>query len=306
MLSGHSQQPIEPPARDSVHRLEEEPTIVSISDIHGLLPEARKALLTLEEHPEYEPIVETGRLRKLQWVGGDEYVLVFNGDLIDRGAHNDAVVETVERLIDQAPPGHVRVTFGNHEMGVLTPDCFNWRDWYSMTRSDSEREGLIDSIIDGHVVAAYEGYNVTYSHAGLAEPFDVTELNEELVAGARKLGEDVGTESDADSQRALLSAYPRVFGLDGETGRGPDAGVAWMDFEHLPPDAPNQVVGHTRQERPVREGNVICQNVLRESRRRDGGEAIVVERPGTVTALGWGADGTVQEHQFSLPVEKKP
>ena len=304
MLSGHSAQPVASPARDGIDGLDGSPTIVSISDIHGLLPEARRALLTLDDHPAYDPIVESGRLRKLQWVGGDDYVLVFNGDLIDRGPHNEGVVELVERLVDQAPPGHVRVTFGNHEMGVLTPDFFNWRDWYSTTRSDQQRESFIEAITDGHVVAAYRGYNVTYAHAGRTEAYDSYDMNDELVAGAEMIGENIGTDADADSQQELATAYPRVFGLDGETGRGPEAGIAWLDFEYMPSDAPKQVIGHTRQDNPIRRGNVICQNVLRNSRQRDGGEAVLVETPETITALGRSADGSVQEHVFSLPAEK--
>ncbi|MEF8936668.1 MAG: metallophosphoesterase [Halovenus sp.] len=304
MLSGHNAQPVASPARDGVDGLDGTPTIVSISDIHGLLPEARRALLTLSDHPEYDPVVESGRLRKLQWAGGDDYVLVFNGDLIDRGAHNEGVVELVERLVEQAPPGHVRVTFGNHEMGVLTPDVFNWHNWYSMTRSDRQRQSFIEAVADGHVVAAYEGYNVTYAHAGRRECYDVPEINDELVAGAELIAESIGTDADADVQKELLTAYPRVFGLDGETGRGPEAGIAWLDFEYMSSDAPRQIVGHTRQDNPIRRGNVICQNVLRNSRQREGGEAVLVETPETIAALGRGADGSVQEHVFSLPAEK--
>jgi len=303
MLSGHNAQPVASPARDGVDGLDGTPTIVSISDIHGLLPEARRALLTLSDHPAYDPIVESGRLRKLQWVGGDDYVLVFNGDLIDRGAHNDGVVDLVERLVDQAPPGHVRVTFGNHEMGVLTPDFFNWHNWYSTTRTDKQRESFLEAVADGHVVAAYDGYSVTYAHAGRREPYDVPEINDELVAGSEMVADSIGTDADPDVQRELTTAYPRVFGLDGETGRGPEAGIAWLDFEFMPGDAPRQVVGHTRHDNPTRRGTVICQNVLRNSRQREGGEAIVVETPENVSALGRRADGSVQEHVFTLPAE---
>lgn len=305
MLSGHSAQPVESPARHSVAGLESEgtPTIVSISDIHGLLQDARSALLTLDDHPEYDPIVESGRLQKLEWVGGEEYVLVFNGDLTDRGPHNKGVVEMVERLVDQAPPGHVRVTFGNHEMGVLMPDFFNWPSWYSMARSDEQRRDFVRSIEEGHVVAAYEGYNYIYAHAGRREPYDVPAVNDELVDGARKVGEGIGTDSDSELQHELPTAYPAVFGLDGQTGRGPNAGIAWLDFEHLPSDAPHQIVGHTRQEKPIRRGNVICQNVLRDTSKQDGGEAILVETPESVTALGRAPDGSVLEHEFSLSAE---
>nr|WP_267902772.1 metallophosphoesterase [Halovenus carboxidivorans] len=280
----------------------EEPTIVSVSDIHGFIREGRSALLTLSDHPEYDPIVETGRLRRLEWVGGDEYVLVVNGDLIDRGAHSDKVLETVERLAEQAPPGHVRVTLGNHEMGMLTPDFFEWGDWYSMSRTDDQRREFARAIEDGHVVAAYDGYNVTYAHAGQPEPYETPALNEELRAGATYLAEGIGQTDDPDRQRELVVEYPAVYGVDGGTGRGPNAGIAWLDFEHMPADAPPQVVGHTRQTRPVRRGNVVCENVIRGNRRSDGGEAVVVETPDGLSALARTPDDTVSEREFSLPV----
>jgi len=303
MFGGHSTEPVRAPERDTVRGLETEtpPAIVSISDIHGHLPDARSALLTLRDHPSYDPIVEEGKLGRLQWAGGDKYVLVFNGDSIDRGAHNDQVVEMIERLIDQAPPGHVRVTLGNHEMGVLTPDYFSWENWYSVNRTNEQRKAFVQSIEDGHVVAAYEGYNVVYAHAGQTTPYDVRALNDEFITGALKIGNAIGTAQDGAVQQSTVEAFPQVFGLDGSTGRGPDAGVVWLDFEFLPADSPPQVVGHTRQENPIRKGNVICQNVIRSNNRHDGGEAVIVETPERITALGRMADERVQKHVFSLP-----
>lgn len=301
MLDNHAADSVVPPERDSVSALSGEPTIVSISDIHGYLRTARDALLTLTDHPEYDPIVETDPLRRLQWVGGEEYVLVFNGDLIDRGAHNREVIQMVERLIDQAPPGHVRVTFGNHEMGVLTPDRFGWQDWYSAQQSDAQRQAFIRQIFDGHVVAAYEGYTVTYAHAGRPVPYDVTNINDELVAGARKVSDAIGTPEDPDVQTAVIEEFPRVFGIDGRTGRGPDAGIAWMDFEFMPENAPPQVVGHTRHDRATLRGNVVCQNVIRNNRQRAGGEGVVVETPDRLVSLSSDGAGSVTERALSLP-----
>lgn len=302
MLNGHNVQPVESPVRDSIAALPaDDPTIVSVSDIHGFIQDGRSALLTLSDHPDYEPMVETGRLRTLNWVGGDEYVLIVNGDLIDRGAHSEKVFEMVKQLAEQAPPGHVRLTFGNHEMGILTPDFFDWGEWYSTTRTDDQRRAFVQAIEDGHVVAAYEGYNLTYAHAGRPEPYDVTELNEQLVAGAQYLAEGIGTPDDASRQEQLVLDYPEVYGVAGETGRGAGAGIAWLDFEFMPADAPPQVVGHTRQDQPLRRGNVICENVIRNNHRADGGEAVIVETPDRLVALGRTADDTVQEHEFSTP-----
>ena len=295
-------EPAGPPLRNGVSSVTGTyPTIVSVSDIHGYLRAARSALLTLADHPEYEPVVEAGRLGELQWTGGERFVLVFNGDLIDRGPHNEEVVEMVERLARQAPPGHVRVTLGNHEMGVLTPDLFDWGDWYSTTRTDEQRRAFTESVRDGHVVAAYEGYNVTYAHAGLPEPYEPAALNDAFARSVEELEAAIGDAADRERQERLAETLPRVFGVDGPTGRGPNAGLAWLDFEWLPADAPPQVVGHTRQDSPVQRGNVVCGNVIRNNRSRDGGEAVVVETPERLAALRRRADGTVSEKQFAVP-----
>jgi len=303
VLEQSPRDPVQPPDRDRVSTTDEDshPAIVSLSDIHGHLTDAQRSLLTLSDHPEYSPLVETDAARRLQWVGGEEYVLVFNGDLIDRGAHSAEIVEMAQRLTRQAPPGHVRVTVGNHELGIAMPDLYGWSDWYSAERSDEERRAFLDLILDGHVVAAYEGYRVTYAHAGKPEPYDAEALNDDLVTAASELYDAVGTEDDREVQEAVTDAYPRVFGFDGRTGRGPEAGIAWLDFEYMPEDAPPQVVGHTVQRHPTREGNVVCQNVIRKNRRREGGEAVIVETPERLVALGRDADGDIMEHEFTLP-----
>ena len=302
VLGGMPGVPVDPPLRNGVSSVTgKRPTIVSISDIHGYLRPARSALLTLADHPEYDSVVEAGRLGELQWAGGERFVLVFNGDLIDRGPHNAAVVEMVERLATQAPPGHVRVTLGNHEMGVLTPDLFDWGDWYSTARTDEQRRAFAGSVRDGHVVAAYEGYNVIYAHAGRPQPYEPAALNDAFAGAVGEFEAAIGEPADPDRQERLVEGVPRVFGVDGPTGRGPEAGVAWLDFEWLPADAPPQVVGHTRQDSPVQRGNVVCGNVIRNNRRRDGGEAVVVETPERLVALRRRADGGVSETPFELP-----
>lgn len=291
---------VDGPARDAVGGLAGAPTVVSISDIHGYLGAARSALLTLSDHPDYEPVVEPGPDGRLQWAGND-YVLVFNGDLVDRGADSDRVVATVARLLAQAGPERVRVTFGNHEMGVLTPDRFGWGGWYSGSRSAAERRAFVDRVRAGHVVAAYGGYRVTYAHAGRPDPYDPGVLNDQLVAAAGDLGAAIGTPEDRGAQLAAIEAYPDVLGLGGRTGRGPGAGVAWLDFAHLPADAPPQVVGHTRHDQPTRKGTVVCQNVIRNNVNWEGGEAVMVETPESLVALVREADGGVGVQELSLP-----
>ncbi len=291
---------VDGPARDGVAGLPGTPTVVSISDIHGYLGAARSALLTLSDHPDYDPVVEPGPDGGLQWAGND-YVLVFNGDLVDRGPDSDGVVATVARLVAQAGPERVRVTFGNHEMGILTPDRFGWGGWYAGSRSPAERRALVDRVRAGHVVAAYGGYRVTYAHAGRPDPYDAGALNDQLVAAAGDLEAAVGTPADYETQLAAIEAYPDVLGLGGRTGRGPGAGVAWLDFGHLPADAPPQVVGHTRHDQPTRKGAVVCQNVIRNTLQREGGEAVLVETPMSLVALVRDGEGGVRERDFSSP-----
>lgn len=305
VLADHDGEPVPPPARDSVAALDSEsrPAVVSISDIHGHLGDARSALLTLADHPEYDAVVETDAARRLQWAGGEAYVLVFNGDLIDRGPNSEKVIAMVERLIDQAPPGHVRYTVGNHELGVLVPDRYGWGNWYSGQQSDEQRLAFIEQIFDGNVIAAYEGYDVTFSHAGRPGQFSAEELNDSLSDAADDLEAAIGTDRDTEVQNELGPAYPDVFGVDGRTGRGPDAGVAWLDFEYMPEDAPPQVIGHTRHEEPTQKGQVVCGNVIRNNRRTGGGEGIVVETPNRLFALCRGEDETLTEYEFSLPAK---
>jgi hypothetical protein len=303
MLETTDSSPVFTPARDRVTGLEtgKQPAIVSISDIHGHLASARSALLAVGDHPDYEPIVEPDAARRLQWAGGEEYVLVFNGDLVDRGPHSADVVRMVERLIAQAPTGHVRVTVGNHELCAVTPDIYSWSDWYVTQQDDDGRLAFLRAIHEGHVVAAYEGYSVVYAHAGRPEPYDAERLNDALVAAADEVSGAVGTDEDRAVQESVTETYPRVLGFDGRTGRGPEAGIAWLDFEYMPEDAPPQVVGHTVQRSPARRGSVVCQNVIRKNRRADGGEAVFVETPDRLAAIVRTEDGGVTDREFSLP-----
>lgn len=257
--------------------------------------------MILADHPEYDGIVDIDEEHRLHWAGGDRYVLVFNGDLIDRGPHSAEVVEMVERLIDEAPPGHVRVTFGNHEMGVLTPDAFGWTDWYAAQRSDEERLELIEQIYDGHLVAAYEGHDVIYAHAGRRESYFAGDLNDQLVEGAEVLEAAIGTGNELDAQEQVIEEFPEVYGVHGQTGRGPQAGIAWLDFDYMPEDAPAQVIGHTRHDTPVQRGSVVCANVIRNNHGKEGGEGITLETEDRLIGLCRGEDGTITEYAFKLP-----
>ncbi|MDS0477205.1 metallophosphoesterase [Natrinema sp. 1APR25-10V2] len=284
-----------PSTRDSIDGLPSEgepPTIVSISDIHGYLESVRGALLTVADHPNFDPIVVRGRDGTLHWAD-ENYVLVFNGDLIDRGPANEEVLELVARLVDEAPPGRVRITLGNHEAIILSPDHFGFPQWFAGAVDTDDRRLFLEQIVAGHIVAAYRGHNVTYVHAGSPTGYRVEDVNESLVDAATKLLEAAGTEEDVAMQRRVIDDHQRVLGVGKGHPKSPGAGLVWLDFDHLPPDAPPQVVGHTRHTTPQRKGQVYCQNVLRENLDSDGGEAVFVETPESLSALTREADGSV-------------
>jgi len=283
---------VEPPTRDAVAGLADPPPIVSVSDVHGFLEEGRSALLAVGERSDYDPVVEADADGRLHWAGND-YVLVVNGDLVDRGPNNAGTVAMVRRLRDQAPPGRIRTTMGNHEMALMLPAVIHWPRWYSGQVDASERRRFYDAVLEGHLVAAYEGHDRTYAHAGRPCSYDVPAVNERLVEAARRLTDAMDAGGFEDEQRAVVEEYEDLFGTGGRTGRGPGAGIAWLDFEHVPPDAPPQIVGHTRHRSPTRKGNVVCENVIRENRRSPGGESVLVETPDELVAIRREKDGGV-------------
>lgn len=289
-------------ARDTVTGVDpngqKRPTIVSISDIHGYLDAARSALLTLTDHPTIEPVVETDADGRLHWAG-ENYVLVFNGDLIDRGPANEGVLEMVGRLVAEAPPGRVRITLGNHEAIALSPMHFGFGEWYSGDLDPSDRRAFLEVILSGHVVGAYNGYNVTYAHAGASEPYDVESVNESLVSATEELSDVAGTIEDGRTQRRVVEEYTDVLGTGNAHLKGPDAGLAWLDFSYLPADSPPQIVGHTRHTEPRQKGNVFCQNVLRNTRSSSGGEAVFLETPTELVALLRQSDGGVERTRLT-------
>ena len=135
----------------------EMPTIVSISDIHGYLEAARNALTAVGETEAFDPIVTTDDEGRLHWAGND-YLLLINGDLIDRGDQNRECLALLERLAGEAPPGHVRYHIGNHEMGVLFPNRFYWDGVYSFELDDDLRRSFIEHVAAGDITVAFEGY----------------------------------------------------------------------------------------------------------------------------------------------------
>lgn len=301
-LNQHNATPVTDDYRDTVEAHVSDgtgPAIVSISDIHGYLDGARSALLALTDHPEYAPIVEQDNTGALHWAGND-YVLVFNGDLVDRGPKNMETVQLVARLIDEAPNGRVRITLGNHDMAILTQDLFSWEQWYSGQVDLDGRRALIEGIRDGHVVAANEGYTATYAHAGYETAYDVSTVNTRLVTAAERLHRNIGSSDDYTTQKAIVDDYPIVLGMGRRHLKHPPAGLVWLGLEYLPEDAPPQIVGHTRQITVTQKGTVLCENVIRNNIDSPGGEAVVVETPISVVSLRRTESGDVQQTSYNL------
>ena len=279
------------PSRDAVDGLDGTPPIVSLSDVHGYRSEAESALLALSDHADYDPIVARDDDGTLHWADND-YVLVFNGDLVDRGPDSAGCVDLAFRLQDGAPAGRVRYLLGNHEAFLLFRTLVERDPWYCSTAPDEEWRAFLERAVDGRVTMAYEGHTHDYSHAGGPEGVDCSRLNDRLAAVA---GEILGVADDADRQRALVDDYFDLFGIGGDDGRGPGAGPLWLDFEHLPADAPPQIVGHTMHDEPTRKGRVVCENVVRRNQDTPGGEAVLVETPDDLVALVRDERGGVEE-----------
>jgi hypothetical protein len=273
----------------------ETPTIVSISDIHGYLEAARNALTAVGEAEAFDPVVTTDENGQLHWAD-NEYLLLINGDLIDRGNQNRECLALLERLADEAPPGRVRYHLGNHEMGVLFPERFHWPGVYSIELDDDLRRSFIEHVATGDITVAFEGYEHTYSHAGANEAVDVKAANEQGQQAAKRLLTLLDEGRYDDEQLDVVADYDLVFGTGGSFGRGASAGLLWMDFRHMKESAPPQIVGHSRHRQPTRTGNAICQNVIRDNLGSPGGEAVVLESPDDVVAVtNTSAGATVSE-----------
>jgi hypothetical protein len=271
---------------------------VSISDIHGYLTEARSALSTLRDHPGYDPIVTIDEDGRLHWAD-ENYVLVFNGDLIDRGPNNDAVLAMVGRLVDEAPPGRVRITLGNHESMILMSNDHKFANWYSTNLDPESRKRFLQRICDGHVIAAYDGYRHTYAHAGATENYIASDVNDSLVEAAEQLYPVVGTREETQLRSQLRSEYPRIFAKGDRHVKGPAAGLVWLEYDHLSTDSPPQVVGHTPHLNPHSKGTTHCQDLILENLDSAGGEGVFLETPESLTALIRDSNGGVATTQLN-------
>ncbi len=86
--------------------------IIALGDLHGDLDSTRKALRLAGAIDEAD-----------SWIGGD-LVVVQTGDQLDRGDEEQAILELLDRLQDQAAAagGAVYILNGNHELMNARPD----------------------------------------------------------------------------------------------------------------------------------------------------------------------------------------
>jgi hypothetical protein len=91
------------------------PRVVAVGDVHGGFPQMADTLETLKiaRRDAHDPMV-------LHWCGGNT-VLLFIGDLVDRGLFAKDVMDQVNSLQKQAPTtgGRVITLIGNHEIMLL-------------------------------------------------------------------------------------------------------------------------------------------------------------------------------------------
>ncbi|MFC4358129.1 metallophosphoesterase [Halobium salinum] len=292
-----------PRPRDSVAALDGEPTVVSVSDVHGRRDRFESALLTLADHPDHESLVDRDADGDLRWAGND-YVLVCNGDLVNHGPDSDGTLGLLRRLREAAPPRRVRYHLGNHECLLLFRDVApdeGTDPYWSDRASPVELSRFHEEALAGHLAVAYAGHRFDYVHAGSAEAIDPAALNDAFSHAVERLAAAHGTDRAADAQRETFVAHPRLFsptrtGLPAPFDAHPDVtGVVWRWAEHLPESAPRQVVGHSPHERPTRRGDVIHQDTIRENVGSPGGECVVVETPDSVRALVRTGDGGVRK-----------
>jgi hypothetical protein len=285
---------------DGVADLDGDPTVVTVSDLHGYLQDGERALLAVGETDRFDPVVERGDDDRLHWAGND-HVLVLNGDLVDRGPDSEGCVDLAFRLAREAPDGRVRYNLGNHETGLLFQSQFAWDDygWYCMEAGVDTRRRFLAGVRDGVVTVAFEGYEHTHVHAGQPDGVDAAAVNDRLREAAGELHAALGTDDEEAVEARVYEAYDDVFGTGSGNGRGPGAGPLWLDFEHLPGDAPPQVVGHTKHREVTRKWRVVCANVIRRTHMSPGGEAAAVETPdGEVVAAELDTNGTARVREL--------
>ena len=303
-----------------------EPWIVSISDIHGYFDTAMSALETLEDFG-YRPLIDVDSSGNVSWAGNN-YIIVFNGDIFDRGPKNEQAFNFVKELVED---GNAVYNIGNHELAAMMPKVYTLAK-SRFYRNLNDRRGLeiLQDVENGFMKSAVKFYDHTYVHAGMNENYDISRLNSTLSTVAGELAE-AQSKSEAEyrsKQEEFLHDFTipddssfdissldedmrRVFGFDlREGGRGPAAGIAWLNWTHFDDSSgPSQVVGHTRKKFPVRKGSSVNANTIRKNldiiSDEMRGPSITVEKPnGELFVLTRKGNGdVVKTEKADLPSE---
>jgi len=122
------------------------PRVVAVGDIHGAFKQFADTLETVGMAKRTAP---DGF--EMTWTGGND-ILVFTGDLSDRGENTKQVFDAVMSLEKQADAagGHVFSMFGNHDALLLNGTVEKWaktltshkQKWYQNTLDSFTKAGL--------------------------------------------------------------------------------------------------------------------------------------------------------------------
>lgn len=173
------------------------------------------------------------------------------------------------------------------------PKIRGWPGTYSTEVNESQGQLFGQRILDGDVTAAFEGYNYFYSHAGSNDTDEPIAVNEALGWAAAKVLEHIADRTESRINDQVAKQYDQLSGNGEKGGRGLSAGLCWLDFSHLEPAAPPQIVDHTMRQRPYRTGNVVCGNVIRMNQSASGSEGVLIETPEELTFVHRDRSGAV-------------
>ncbi|MFB6216042.1 MAG: metallophosphoesterase [Candidatus Nanohaloarchaea archaeon] len=132
--------------------------LVCITDVHGYLEEALKAIQELEHRTELRLLDDR------QW--SSEHKLVLNGDMFDRGSQNR---ESLKWALKNADVYNI----GNHEFFALFPDITeefmsesyfekhgeNGLYWKNI--DEQVRHSVIQAVANGKITAGFKQYDYT-------------------------------------------------------------------------------------------------------------------------------------------------
>lgn len=205
------------------------PVVMAFADVHGHYSELDGAIEAAEKYMmdaglvsgpvsiENRPLEGPRYLEPGEAVTDGDVHIVANGDLVDRGRENEAVMKSMLSMVDQAPES-VDWVLGNHtefmalphrrlQMYDGDPDRMlaqkSEDEVYWWTMDEGYRERFLDHMREGNVVAgfsSYSGYKI--QHASTAD-IDIESLNRDIRKSGELLLEAHGTEDWEEIQRRV-------------------------------------------------------------------------------------------------------